>query len=751
MRAWGLIRRSGALAAGAGLAVLGLSVPPAAATAAGHSVVAAGTRSQPVNHSNVGEPHSPELLRKLAGPARPLGARQAAPALRREVIAGAVQGVDVASFQHPNGTAIDWAKAAAAGIRFAGVKATEGDYYTNPYAPADLTGARSAGLSTVAYAFGIPNGNGSSASPTVQADDLITYLTGKGISPLPPVMLDIEYNPYGAECYGLSQTAMVTWINGFSAEVLAKTGRPPIIYSTADWLATCTGNSTALGNGPLWIAQFANIPSPSPLPADWSDWGIWQYSSTGSVSGISGNVDLDQANPDSFIDPGKLMVFNPGPRRSQPGGTASGQVQAYPEEAGPAISYAPTTMPSWLNLNTGTGQLTGTAPSAPGSFPVTVTVSDATSGATGPVSFTWYTNGIVTAISPGSQSTTGGSPVSLQLTASDTIPAPPITFAVTGLPPGLSAASNGLITGWATTPGSYHVNVTATDNSGSSGSISFTWTVTTAATSGPAGQVRLDLAGKCLNDIGNKSANGTKADIWTCGTSTAQKWTYVQDGTLRIHGKCLVVPSAAATSGTPVVLATCTGAPVQQWQLAVPRSVNPGAGPTPVALANPVTGMCLADPGAATANGTTVTVSTCDGAPDQAWTLPAGPVASGVPGKCLGDAGGLTGNGNKIDIYTCNGTTPQQWTAEPDGTVQVLGKCLDVQGGGTVSDTPVDLYSCNGTGAQQWQVTQSAAGAVLVNPQSGLCLADPGNSAVNGTAIQIASCAQVPGQGWRVQ
>ena len=48
-------------------------------------------------------------------------------------------------------------------------------------------------------------------------------------------------------------------------------------------------------------------------------------------------------------------------------------------------------------------------------------------------------------------------------------------------------------------------------------------------------------------------------------------------------------------------------------------------------------------------------------------------------------------------------------------------------------------------------MTQSAAGAVLVNPQSGLCLADPGNSAVNGTAIQIASCAQVPGQGWRVQ
>ena len=371
--------------------MVGLSVPPAAALAAGHAVAAA-TGSQPVNHSNVGEPHSPELLRMLAGPARPVGARQAAQALRREVITGAVQGVDVASFQHPHGAAIDWAKAAAAGIRFAAVKATEGAYYTNPYAPGDLTGARHAGLSTVAYAFGIPNGNGSSSSPKVQADDLVSYLARKGISPLPPVLLDIEYNPYGAECYGLTKTAMVTWINGFRAEVLAKTGRPPIIYSTTDWLATCTGNSTRLGNGPLWIAQYASIPRPSPLPANWSDWGIWQYSSTGSVSGISGKVDLDQMNPDSFIDPGKLMVFNPGPRHSKPGRTASGQVQAYPEEAGPAVSYAPTTMPSWLNLNTSTGQLTGTAPAAPGSFPVTVTVSDATSGVSGPVSFTWYTN-----------------------------------------------------------------------------------------------------------------------------------------------------------------------------------------------------------------------------------------------------------------------------------------------------------------------------------------------------------------------
>jgi hypothetical protein len=89
-----------------------------------------------------GQPHSPELLRKLAGPALPIGARQAAPAVRREVIAGAVQGMDVASYQHPSNKAIDWPSVAADGIRFAGVKATEGAYYQHTYAPGDLAGAR---------------------------------------------------------------------------------------------------------------------------------------------------------------------------------------------------------------------------------------------------------------------------------------------------------------------------------------------------------------------------------------------------------------------------------------------------------------------------------------------------------------------------------------------------------------------------------------------------------------------------------
>ncbi len=79
------------------------------------------------------------------------------------------------------------------------------------------------------------------------------------------------------------------------------------------------------------------------------------------------------------------------------------------------------------------------------------------------------------------------------------------------------------------------------------------------------------------------------------------------------------------------------------------------------------------------------------------------------------------------------------------------GKCLDVQHSGTASGTPVDLWSCNGTGAQQWQLVPGGGGVSLVNPQSGLCLADPGDATANGTGLQIATRASAAGQAWRAQ
>jgi GH25 family lysozyme M1 (1,4-beta-N-acetylmuramidase) len=204
------------------------------------------------------------------------------------------RGVDVAAYQHPNGAAINWRRVARSGISFAAVKTTEGTYYRNPYARSDLAAARAAGLSVGAYAFAIPDGNGGRSSPVAQADFLLAYLGRLAASV--PVMLDVEFNPYtGGLCYGLRGSRMVTWVARFSAEVRAKTGRAPYIYTPQGWWNPCTGGSAALHRDPLWVPNYTTANHPA-LPGGWTTWRIWQYSSSGTVPGIQdpGFTDLDR-------------------------------------------------------------------------------------------------------------------------------------------------------------------------------------------------------------------------------------------------------------------------------------------------------------------------------------------------------------------------------------------------------------------------------------------------------------------------
>ncbi|MEV6239159.1 S8 family serine peptidase [Lentzea sp. NPDC051838] len=85
----------------------------------------------------------------------------------------------------------------------------------------------------------------------------------------------------------------------------------------------------------------------------------------------------------------------------------------------------------------------------------------------------------VSVTNPGAQTTALNGSVSLQLSASGGTA--PYTWSATGLPTGLSISSSGLITGTASTAGTYNVTATATATAGGSGSASFTWTVGAAS------------------------------------------------------------------------------------------------------------------------------------------------------------------------------------------------------------------------------------------------------------------------------
>ena len=107
-------------------------------------------------------------------------------------------------------------------------------------------------------------------------------------------------------------------------------------------------------------------------------------------------------------------------------------------------------------------------------------------------------------------------------------------------------------------------------------------------------------------------------------------------------------------------------------------------------------------------------------------------------------------SGRADSVADPNGTPAQAWLVKTDGTVRFNGKCLDVRRGVKASGTPVDLYSCNGTQAQQWRLMPAGLGITMVNPISGLCLADPGDSTTGGTQLVVATCtAGDPGMSWR--
>ncbi|KAK1182099.1 lysozyme [Streptomyces sp. NBS 14/10] len=202
-----------------------------------------------------------------------------------------VEGVDVSSHQGN----VAWATLWSSGVRFAYVKATEGTTYTNPYFSQQYNGSYNVGMIRGSYHFALPD----NSSGAAQATYFVNHGGGwsKDGKTLPGA-LDMEYNPYGATCYGKSASAMVSWIKDFSNTYKSLTGRDPVIYTSTSWWKSCTGNSSAFGGvNPLWIPRYGS--SVGELPAGWGFHTIWQYTSSGATVGdhnkFNGAIDRVQA------------------------------------------------------------------------------------------------------------------------------------------------------------------------------------------------------------------------------------------------------------------------------------------------------------------------------------------------------------------------------------------------------------------------------------------------------------------------
>jgi GH25 family lysozyme M1 (1,4-beta-N-acetylmuramidase) len=207
-------------------------------------------------------------------------------------------GVDVSRF---NG-AIDWQAVAGSGVRFAFVQASRGSGLdctvkpeqcgADPLWATNSAAARVAGVRIGAYHRCFASGTTRALAKADAGAEAAVFVAQVGRVPandLLPV-LDVE-TPFT----GLTPGRLRIWITTWMKRVRAGTGVKPIIYTNAtSWSATADTTRFSAGH-PLWIAQW-RVAKPTLVPADnWGGrgWSVWQFTSSGSVPGIAGRVDMD--------------------------------------------------------------------------------------------------------------------------------------------------------------------------------------------------------------------------------------------------------------------------------------------------------------------------------------------------------------------------------------------------------------------------------------------------------------------------
>ncbi|MCU1601221.1 MAG: glycoside hydrolase family 25 [Frankiales bacterium] len=199
-----------------------------------------------------------------------------------------LEGVDTSSYQHGNGAAINWTALRDEGRRFVFLRATSNAKADANFAQ-DWRDAAAAGLFHGAYHYAKPG----ASSGKLQADFFADAIGDQSTPGTLPPVLDLE------ESGGLSVSSLRSWAQAFLTELEARTGRVPILYTNPNSWHVLMGDSTAFSRYPLWEAHYTSKAQPNPI-AGWSSWTFWQYTSSGSSSGISGAVDQDRFNGSSL-------------------------------------------------------------------------------------------------------------------------------------------------------------------------------------------------------------------------------------------------------------------------------------------------------------------------------------------------------------------------------------------------------------------------------------------------------------------
>ncbi|MCF0088438.1 Glucan endo-1,3-beta-glucosidase [Streptomyces sp. MH192] len=269
----------------------------------------------------------------------------------------------------------------------------------------------------------------------------------------------------------------------------------------------------------------------------------------------------------------------------------------------------------------------------------------------------------------------------------------------------------------------------AVENAVQANIVSVGYSGQTNVPNGPQGTIT-GPGGKCVDVAADDTGvNGAAVQLWDCQSyAEDQHWTHNPDGSLSTISRCLDVVGNSSANDAKLELYDCNGVGGQKWVQQADGS-----------LRNPQSGRCLDAPGGATGNGTRLQIHDCNGSAAQKFSVNAGAPVGGPGGKCVDVAADDTGgNGAPVQLWDCQTwAVDQHWYHASDSSLRTLGRCLDVVGNSSANDAKLELYDCNGVGGQKW--VQQADGS-LRNPQSGRCLDAPGGATGNGTRLQIHDC-----------
>jgi lysozyme len=196
-------------------------------------------------------------------------------------------GFDISLWQDSNSTPqmVDFLKAKAAGIRFAFIKAAQGNWLDQDFV-LNWASSKKAGLLRGAYHFL------DWRYPLIEQARFFSGVLRTDPGELPPV-LDFESRVNVPDRATASQAA-----KSFVLIVEQELKRRPILYTSPGYWMEFGSVDPFWRNYPLWIAHYTTADAPI-VPAPWKEYAFWQYTSHGDgpAYGVESlNVDLNWYN-----------------------------------------------------------------------------------------------------------------------------------------------------------------------------------------------------------------------------------------------------------------------------------------------------------------------------------------------------------------------------------------------------------------------------------------------------------------------